>query len=309
MPAQPGPGVELSRVTTVLDGDPVLVRLGLRLAPGSVTVLMGPSGAGKTTLVNHLAGLRAPDAGRVRIDGEDVFAASEDRLRALRRDSGVLLGGSSLFDTSLFGSLTAWENLGYGLGERGIGEAERDRRAVRLLSSLGLEQWRDALPSAMPAHARRRLALARALAPEARLLVLDEVETGLDGPHAAGLVEVILDQHERTGATVLVTTHDLGLARELGGTLAVLCHGRIVGAGPAEALLRGIDDGAEFERRFVGGDVGGPPTLADAHRAIGEDDEPRTWEIDQRIILVAAAALIVVATLAALYLIGPPSGS
>ncbi|WP_181784809.1 ATP-binding cassette domain-containing protein, partial [Pseudonocardia pini] len=131
MSAQRGPAVELSRVTTVRGGEPVLVRLGLRLAPGSVTVLMGPSGAGKTTLVNHLAGLGAPDAGRVRIGDEDVFAASEERLRALRRGSGVLLGGCSLFDTSLFGSLTAFENLGYGLGERGIDAAERDRRALR----------------------------------------------------------------------------------------------------------------------------------------------------------------------------------
>lgn len=298
----PGPTVQLNGVTTLFDGDPVLVGVDLQLRPGSVTVLMGPSGSGKTTLVRHLAGLLRPDAGRVRIDGQDLWETDATGLRAVRHRMGVLLGGTLLFDSSVFGSLTVFDNVGFGLADRGIDEDTRLHRTRELLDELDLAEWAAARPHEMPAHARRRLALARALAPEAPLVLLDEIETGADVLHGPGVVEAIMRRHANTGATLLVTTHDLDLARTLGGTLAILAHGRIVGIGSARDLLRGVQDGSDFERRFVAADVLGPPTRADAARALAtrEDDDGR--QIDLSVLFAGLAALIAVAALAAYYL-------
>lgn len=300
--ATSGPAVRLHGVTTLVDGDPILVGLDLHLRPGAITVLMGPSGAGKTTVVRHLAGLLDPTAGRVLIGDRELFTADPDAVRDLRHGMGVLLGGSLLFDSSLFGGLTAFDNIGYGLSDRGIDEDTRLARTRELLRELGLAEWAAAKPHEMPAHARRRLALARALAPEAPLVLLDEIETGADIIHAADIVDAIRRRQERTGATLLVTTHDLDLARALGGTLAILAHGRIVGTGSARDLLRGVVDGGDFERRFVGADALGPPTRADAARALAEREDDRSREIDIRVVFAAVAALIAIAALAAFYL-------
>lgn len=305
MPGFLGPAVELAGVTTVRGDTPVLLDLRLRVPAGEVTVLMGPSGSGKTTLVRHVVGLLRPDAGTVRVGGTDVWAADEAELRRVRHGLGVMLGGATLYDTSLFGSLTAADNIRAGLAERGIEPETRDRRCARLLRDLDLLPWAATLPDAMPARARRRLALARALAAEAPLLVLDDVEAGLG---AGGAVAAAVHRYrENTGATVLVTTHDLGLARDLGGRLAMLWHGRIVGEGPTAAVLQGIDDATTLEARFGAGDVQGAPTLDQARRAIDAGRAaPRRIEVDARIVFVVLAALIAVAALGALYLSGPP---
>ncbi len=292
-----GPAVEFDGVTTVLDDTPALLRLRLRLEPGRVTVLMGPSGAGKTTLVRHLAGLVPPDAGRVTVGDDDVWAADEAGLRRIRLGMSVLFGGPSLFDASLFGSLTAHDNVGFGLGERGVPEADRERVIMRRLREMNLHGRSAALPSELPAHARKRLALARALAVDTPLLVLDEIETGLDAAHSPRIVTALREHHERTGATVLVTTHDIALARALGDTLAVLCDGRVVATGPAGELLRGVTTGEEFDRHFRIDDVMGPPHISDAQATLGDrQDHRRVVEVDMRALVFAAVAVAVVTT-------------
>lgn len=292
-----GPAVDIRGVTTVLDDTPVLLRFALHLEPGAITVLMGPSGAGKTTLVRHLAGLVPPDTGRITVGDDDVWAAGEAGLRRIRRGMSVLLGGPSLFDASLFASLSAYDNVGYGLGEHGIPAADRERVIMHRLREMRLEDRAAALPSELPAHARKRLALARALAVEAPLVVLDEIETGLDAAHTPRVIAALRAQHERTGATMLVTTHDVALARTLGDTLAVLCNGRIVAGGPAAELLRGVETGEEFDRRFRISDFMGPPRLADAEAALEADgDRRRVFEVDGRVLVFAVAALALATT-------------
>lgn len=298
-----GPAVEFSEVTTVLDDTPVLVRLGLRLEPGAITVLMGPSGSGKTTLVRHLAGLVPPGAGRVTVGDDDVWSAGEAGLRRIRLGMSVLLGGPSLFDASLFASLSAYDNVGYGLGERGVPAEHREATIMYRLREMRLDGRAAAMPSELPAHARKRLALARALAVEAPLLVLDEIETGLDAAHTPRVLAAVREQHERTGATVLVTTHDIALARALGDTLAVLCNGRIVATGPAAELLRGVETGEEFDRRFRISDFMGPPRMADADAALGEGGRRRLFEIDTRVLVFAVAALALATTWALILLL------
>jgi ABC-type transporter Mla maintaining outer membrane lipid asymmetry ATPase subunit MlaF len=299
--ADPAPAVRLTGLTTVLDDTPVLHRCSLDVEPGSMTVLMGPSGAGKSTVVRHLAGLLAPDRGTVEIGGTDVYGVAPDRLRSLRRRMSVMLGGPSLFDSSLFASLSAYDNVVYGLSEHGVHASRQADAAMFRLHEMGLDDRAEDRPSTLPAHARKRLALARALVVEAPLLVLDEVEAGLDAAHRDRVLAAVRHQHARLGCTTIVTTHDVRLARELGGTLAVLANGRIVARGDAAELLRGVEDGTDFDRRFRVDDFLGPPRLSD----LGEE-EPRTVSIDERMLFTGLAALILIAVLAALLTLGPP---
>jgi phospholipid/cholesterol/gamma-HCH transport system ATP-binding protein len=304
------PEVRFDAVTTVMDATAVLHRLDLTLAAGEITVLMGPSGSGKSTLVRHLAGLQPPDSGTVTIGDQDVWDTSEAELRALRRRMmSVMLGGMSLYESSLFASLTGFENVRYGLGVRDIPEERRDELCMARLLEMGLEHEIDRIPAEMAAHARKRLALARALVVDAPLLVLDEIEAGLDPGHRMRIVRALLAQHERTGATMLVTTHDVVLAREVGGTLAVLCGGRIVARGPARQLLEGVQTSRDFDDRFHISELIEPPCLADARATIAarEAARTRTYSIDENVLWIGLAGLILIAVLVALLTLGPPT--
>ncbi|OLM09257.1 Molybdenum transport ATP-binding protein ModC [Pseudonocardia sp. Ae707_Ps1] len=285
-PGTTGPAVSFSDLTTVVDDIPVLFRFGLELRPGSITVLMGQAGAGKTTLVRHLAGLHSPDSGVVAIGGVDLHAADAETLRELRRGMSLMFGGSMTYDTTVFGSMTVLENVTCALEGRGLSLSQVDRVALRRLREMGLHDRAGSLPGDLSAHARKRLALARALAVEAPVLVLDEIETGIDAVHAGAVVAAVQDYHTRTRATVLVTTHDLALARELADVVVIVHHGRIVASGPPSELLKGIPDNETFRLRFLTADLGGPPDLVTVRAEVDRRRQrQRTIELDLRLVV------------------------
>ncbi|WP_224401137.1 ABC transporter ATP-binding protein [Pseudonocardia sp. ICBG1034] len=283
--------MEFTGITTMLDESPVLYRLGLRLEPGHVTVVMGPSGAGKTTLVRHLAGLTRPGRGSVTVDGRDVWTADEAGLRSIRQDLSVLFGGPSVFEAGLFGSLSVYDNIAFALQSRGMDDDSVARITRYRLREMRLHDRASAMPSELAAHGRKRLAIARTLAVEAPLLVLDELEVGLDSVHASAVIGAVREQHERTGATVLITTHDIDLARELGDTVAILCNGHIAATGTPAQLLNGITDSETFEHRFRTSDFLGPPdtdsTLAELERREGG----RMIQLEPQQMIVALLAI------------------
>lgn len=302
--AVPGgpPGVRFDGITTVYDDQPVLHRLGLDVPPGEITVVMGPSGGGKTTLVRHLCGLLEPDRGTVEVDGRDVWSANQAGLREIRRGMSVLLGGSSLFDSSLFTSLTAFENLEYSLKALDVPEAERDRRAMARLAEVGLDAVADQTPEKLPAHARRRLGLARALVTDSPLLVLDDVDVCLDAAYTAKILEAIANWRHRTSGTLLITTHKIPLARELGGHLAILCNGRITSTGDARELLSGVETNEQFDQRFQISDFMGPPRIED----VRSDDDERgltlSWDPQMVRAAIVAAVAVAIIVMFGLYL-------
>lgn len=313
------PEVRLDGITTVLDDTPVLSGLRLTLAPGEITVLMGASGAGKTTLVRHLAGLVPPDDGTIRIDDVDVWSGEDAKVLEARRAMSVMLGGSSLFDTSIFASMTVLENLTYSLDPRGLPSGfsrpsmhpgpsdELRERAMVQLAELNLTGVAEMKPAALPAHARKRLALARALVVGAPLVVLDEVDIGLDAAHRDLIRATLLGYHARTGATMLVATHSISLAKALDGSLAVLNNGRIVAHGSAAELLAGVDSPDEFDHRFQFMRFMGPLQPADV--APPPARKPlRTVLIDQRVIFLGLIGLLLVALFVAVTTIAPPPG-
>lgn len=261
------PRIELHDITTILDDQAILYGLRLVVPAGKVTVLMGPSGSGKTTLIKHIVGLREPDEGTVRIDGRDLWASTPAQWQAIRRGMGAMLGGYNLYSTSMFSSYTVLENLTYTLSTLGVPEDEQLDRSWARLRELLLDNMADQTPDTLPAHASKRFALARALVADAPLTVLDEIDVGLDREHATAMLDAVRWMRARTGCTLLITTHNLELARSVADHLAVLVNGRIVAAGPPAEILDGVESTDDFDRRFEFSDRVYPPRPEDAEAA------------------------------------------
>ena len=195
---------------------------------GRITCVLGPSGCGKSTLLRNILLLERPTRGRVLIDGEDVVSAPKDRVAAFRRRSGVLFQSAALFQ-----SLTLAQNAAFPLLERGgVSEELADDLARRTLATVGLAHAADVLPAHVSGGMKKRAGIARALASDPEFLFLDEPSAGLDPVTAAGIDRLILDVRDRTGATVVVVTHELASLHTVADDLVMLHGGRCIAAGP-----------------------------------------------------------------------------
>ncbi len=212
-------------------GAEVRATLRLPLEP-AVTVLLGPSGAGKTTLLRCLVGLERPRRGRILFGREAWFDADGGAwLPPQRRRVGYVAQ-----EDSLFPHLSVMANVAYGL--RGLPAAARVRRAAAALRLLDLETLAARRPATLSGGQRRRVALARALAPEPRLLVLDEPLTGLDAAARDEILAELRRLVRRLALPTVLVTHDLTEALSLGDRLAVLVGGRVRQQGAMEEVCR-----------------------------------------------------------------------
>ena len=167
----------------------------------------------------------------------------------------MLLGGSSIYDGSLFASMTAWANLRYPLEARGYDEAVVEERAWQRMVEFELTEVAHQVPSTLSAGTRRRLALAKSFVDDPPLLVLDDPGAAMDVVNRRAIVESIHRARAATDATMILTCHDIEMARALGDDLVVILAGRVVARGPVSELLDGIvdadtwDDGSPSARR------------------------------------------------------------
>jgi phospholipid/cholesterol/gamma-HCH transport system ATP-binding protein len=205
------------------DNEPVLRGVDLQVAAGTITALVGASGSGKSTLIKHVLGLLQPHEGSAMIGGVDVWSSSEAQLLEVRRNLSALHGGSTVYEGSVFASVTVRENL------------------QEWLERFEIAEVADLLPHEVSAGQRRRAALAATLAVDAQLYILDDPDGALDQLHRDVIVNALLSTHERTGATMLIATHDLRLAEAVSDQIAVLANGRIVYNGAPGPALAGID--------------------------------------------------------------------
>lgn len=212
---------------------------------GELFVVMGLSGSGKSTLLRCLNRLVDPTRGTVRIDGEDVTAASEDRLRALRRSTMSMV----FQHFGLFPHRTVRGNVEYGLEISGVASEVRAERVQWALSLVGLEADADRRPSALSGGMQQRVGLARALANDPEILLMDEAFSALDPLLRAEMQHELLELQRDLNRTIVFITHDLDEALTLGDRIAIMQGGRIVQVGtPEEILLEPADD---YVRSFV----------------------------------------------------------
>jgi osmoprotectant transport system ATP-binding protein len=262
----PGPFVELRNVTKRLgeDARPVLDRVSLRVERGETLVLLGSSGAGKTTALRTINRLVEPDEGEVEVEGRDV--RTWDPIR-LRRRTGYVIQ-----DVGLFPHLTVAENIELIPKLEGVSPERRAERMRELLGLVGLapERFSRLKPRELSGGERQRVGVARALAADPPLLLMDEPFGALDAVNRRRMQDEFLEMKRQLQKTILIVTHDVPEALKLGDRIAVMNAGRLLQIGPpAEILERPAD---AFVAELVGESNGA--RRAPPPRAKSEGSEP-----------------------------------
>ena len=229
--------IMLEDASFIAGGVTILERISLVLGAGRPTVLIGPNGAGKTTLLRLVMGLIRPTHGRVTWGGRETATAPH---RAIVFQRPVMLRRS------------AAGNIRYALAVAGVPRAQRDARERELCALVGLDGLSDRPARKLSGGEQQRLALARALAKEPQILLLDEPTASLD-PAATKAIEDVIRAVVARGIKVVMSTHDLHEARRLAGDIVLMHRGRVIESGPADAFFHAPT--SEDARRFIAGEL------------------------------------------------------
>jgi len=225
-------------------GSAVLRGLSLEIPDGQNTVIIGPSGSGKSVTLKLIVRLLEPDAGRVTVDGVDVADLDREELAALRGKIGYVFQFAALFD-----SMTVAENIRLGLVKRGYDEVTIRDRIEESLEVVELSGSQDKLPAELSGGMRKRVGIARAIALKPRYILYDEPTTGLD-PVTAAVMDQLMIRTRDLGVTGLVVTHDMRSAFSVGDRLAMLHEGAIRQTGTAGEMQASHDP---VVREFIEG--------------------------------------------------------
>jgi phospholipid/cholesterol/gamma-HCH transport system ATP-binding protein len=243
--------IECRDVHKRLGRSQVLEGVNLGIPEGMITVIMGPSGTGKSVLLKHLIGLLAPDSGEVRVRGRSLATMSLNELLRLRTRCGVLFQ-----DGALWGSMSVADNVALplrqhtNLPERQIVEVVREA-----LARVGLGDAGGLMPSQLSGGMRKRAGFARALVLDPDLIFFDEPDSGLDPVRTALLADLVAGMHKRLGGTYVIITHNIAVAQRIADYVAVLWKGQIVQAGPTEDVYSSPHP---FVKQFLRGETAGP---------------------------------------------------
>jgi phospholipid/cholesterol/gamma-HCH transport system ATP-binding protein len=207
--------------------------VSLSLPAGEVSVMLGPSGTGKTVFLKSLVGLVRPDRGQVLVDGIDTVSCSERELYRVRKLFGVMFQ-----DGALFGSLNLYDNVAFPLREHTrLTEAEIHRVVLAKMDMVGLADAGHKFPGEISGGMRKRAGLARALVLDPQIILCDEPDSGLDPVRTAYLSQLLIDLNAEIDATILIVTHDIQIARTVPDNIGMLFRGNLVMFGPREVLL------------------------------------------------------------------------
>jgi phospholipid/cholesterol/gamma-HCH transport system ATP-binding protein len=243
--------IEFIDVHKAFGRNKILRGLNMGIPDGKISMILGPSGTGKSVCIKHMVGLLYPDQGDVLVHGESVPNMEDDELFGMRKKFGVLFQ-----DGALFGSMNLYDNVAFPLrqhtdkGEEEIGDIVNGR-----LNEVGLADAQDKFPNELSGGMRKRAGFARALVLDPDIVLFDEPDSGLDPVRTALLCELIQEIHEENGGAYVVITHDIMSARRVAEHISVLWKGRIVESGPAEDLF---DSDNAFVRQFLSGESQGP---------------------------------------------------
>ncbi|MBV8527740.1 MAG: ABC transporter ATP-binding protein [Candidatus Dormibacteraeota bacterium] len=229
----------------VLDG------VTVRIPRGEITVLMGPSGTGKSVTLRHIVGLLPPDRGDVFVDGQDVPRLNEHQLLALRRGIGMLFQ-----DGALFSSMNLYDNVAFPLRQQ-TRKSEGDIRSIVMehLHEVGLAGAERRMPNELSGGMRKRAGFARALVMEPKILLFDEPDSGLDPVRTTLLCDLIREISDKYHATSIVVSHDVGAVRRFADNIGILYKGRMRHFGTKREIELSDD---EFVHQFFNASSEGP---------------------------------------------------
>lgn len=229
--------LQLDRVTKSFGRKRVLDGVSFSVPKGTGLVVLGRSGTGKSVTLRTIIGLVRPESGRVLVEGEDVVGMTRQRLNEIRKRIGFLFQNAALFD-----SISVGENVAFPMRRHTkLSESEIRARAKEKLEQVGLAAEYDRMPAALSGGMRKRAGLARAMALDPSLLLVDEPSAGLDPITSDEIDHLLLSQKQQGGTTLVVVTHNMASARRLGDRLLMLHEGRVTAEGTLDELERSED--------------------------------------------------------------------
>lgn len=244
--------LELSGVYKSFGENHVLRGVDLTIEKGKSLVVIGGSGTGKSVMIKCALGLLNPDAGSIKVDGQEVT-----NIRGSERDEvmgkfGMLFQGAALFD-----SISVWENVAFALIQgKKMKRKEAKEIAVEKLRAVGLSsKVANLFPAELSGGMQKRVGLARAIAANPEIIFFDEPTTGLDPIMADVINDLIIETSKGLGATTLSITHDMASARKIADDIAMIYKGEIIWRGPASSIDK---SGNEYVEQFINGRASGP---------------------------------------------------
>jgi ABC-type transporter Mla maintaining outer membrane lipid asymmetry ATPase subunit MlaF len=232
-------------------GNEILRGIDLRIPEGVISAILGPSGTGKSVLLQHIIGLLKPDKGDVLIRGVPLSKMSRSQVLRLRTEIGVMFQ-----DGALFSAMNIEDNVAFPLRQHtDLGEAEIRDVVNGRLAEVGLGNAARAMPSQLSGGMRKRAGLARALVLEPSMVLCDEPDSGLDPVRTALLGDLMREQHAANGGTMIVITHNIALAKRVSDHMSVIWRGKIIADGMIDEMLETDND---FVRQFLAAETVGP---------------------------------------------------
>ena len=243
--------IGIKQLTKSFGPQTVLEDITFDIPKGKITLILGPSGTGKSVFLKHLVGLLKPDRGQVWVGDKNVPALSEKELYEVRRKFGVLFQ-----DGALFGSMNIYDNVAFPLREH-TRKSEKEIRDIvsEKLAMVGLTGAEKKLPGEISGGMKKRAGLARALVLSPEIILFDEPDSGLDPVRTAFLNELILDLNPKLGSTFVVVTHDIATAKRVADYIGMFYRRNLVQFGPAKDMF---SSDIPVVRQFLAGATEGP---------------------------------------------------